>query len=57
MKKNKKKLSTVQIRRNEDLNMKLNYLSEKTGIAKEPEIIRMAITELYNKYMTSDQSV
>lgn len=50
-KKEKKKGLTVQIMRDADLNKKLDYLSEKTGILKEAEVGRMAITELYNKYV------
>lgn len=51
MKKDKqKKRATVQVYRNDDLVMKLNYLNEKTGLTKETELIRMAVTELYDKY-------
>lgn len=47
--------SKIRLRRNGDLAKKLSYLSTKTGITKEPEIVRMAITELYDKYQTGEQ--
>lgn len=51
----KSKKGSVQVRRNKDLNTKLLFLTKATGITKEPEIVRMAITELFNKYQNEKQ--